>query len=246
MAGILVLFLGALLGLFNGFITVKMKIPSFVTTLGAMMIWRGVTLLFSGGYAIPIQISGTFFSNLLSYRIFQLIPMQSLWFLLFALILGAILHFHQYGNWIFATGDKKESARAMGIPIDRVKMACFSILGLLCAFAAILQTVRLGAFSSRAGDGWELRAIAASVVGGTLLWGGSGSMAGIFWGAYIIIVLENGLVVMRIPNDYTYIVYGIIIVSSVVLHSFLEKKRLDLDSVETSEKRTLVKGEGAG
>ena len=114
----------------------------------------------------------------------------------------------------------------MGINTDRVKTICFVIVGILCAFVAIMQIIRVSSFSSRAGDGWELKAIAASVVGGTALMGGRGNMAGIFLGVVIISVIENGLVVLRIPYFWTYVVFGLVIISSVLLSRYLEKRRL--------------------
>jgi simple sugar transport system permease protein len=91
-----------------------------------------------------------------------------------------------------------------------------------------MQLIRVGTFSSRAGDGWELKAIAASVVGGTALTGGIGSVAGIFWGALIISAIENGLVILRLPYHWTYIIFGLVIVSSVVINAFIEQKRLTM------------------
>jgi len=114
----------------------------------------------------------------------------------------------------------------MGINTDRVKIMCFMIVGVLCAFVAVMQIVRVSTFSSRAGDGWELRAIAASVVGGTSLVGGIGSMVGVFLGALTITVIENGLVLLRIPYFWTYIIFGLVIISSVLSSLYLERKRL--------------------
>jgi len=92
-----------------------------------------------------------------------------------------VLHFHKFGNWVYATGDNKEAARAMGINTDRVKTICFMIVGILCAFVGVMQLLRLGSFAATQGLGFELKAIAASVVGGTFLMGGVGSIAGVFW-----------------------------------------------------------------
>jgi simple sugar transport system permease protein len=163
----------------------------------------------------------------------DIVPVQFIWFVGIALILGLLIHFHKFGNWVYSTGDNKQAARAMGINTDRVKMICFSIVGLVCSFVAIMQIIRVGTFTSRAGDGWELKAIAASVVGGTALSGGIGRMLGIFWGALIISIIENGLVIMRVSYSWTYTVFGVIIVSSVIISLFIEKRRMSIGAEST-------------
>lgn len=116
------------------------------------------------------------------------------------------------------------AARSMCINTDLVKIVCFMIVSCLCAFAAVIQTTRLAAFSSRVGTGWELRAIAAAVVGGTSLRGGRGSMVGIFLGALIIMIIENALVIARLPYEWTYMAFGFVIMFSVLLDLIIEKQ----------------------
>jgi simple sugar transport system permease protein len=227
LAGSVTLGAGALLGFLNGLITAKARIPSFITTLGTMMLWRGVTLILSQGFQRPFDSAASpLLGSVLTGKIGGILPVQVVWFVAFGVVLAMLLHFHKFGNWVYATGDNKEAARAMGINTDRAKIICFVIVGLLCAFVAVMQIVRVSTFSSRAGDGWELKAIAASVVGGTSLMGGIGSMVGIFLGALTISVIENGLVVMRIPYFWTYIVFGLVIISSVLSSRYLEKRKL--------------------
>jgi len=216
---------GVMTGLINGLITVKGKIVSFVTTLGAMMFWRGLTLMLSGGEMRGISLDAhPFFVQLFTGDWFGFFPAQGFWFLLIALILTLVLHQRRFGNWIFATGDNVLAARSMAINTDMVKIISFIIVGVLVAFVAVIQTTRLSAFSSRVGTGWELKAIAAAVVGGTSLRGGIGNMVGIFLGALIIIVIENALVLARLPYEWTYMAFGLVILFSVLLDLFLEKR----------------------
>jgi ribose/xylose/arabinose/galactoside ABC-type transport system permease subunit len=116
------------------------------------------------------------------------------------------------------------AARAMAINTGMVKIACFIIVGLLCGFAGVIQTTRLAAFSSRVGTEWELRAIAAAVVGGVSLRGGRGSMVGIFLGALIIMIIENMVVLARLAYEWTYMVFGLVIIFSVLLDLLIEKQ----------------------
>ncbi|MFQ5868161.1 MAG: ABC transporter permease, partial [bacterium] len=115
LAGGITLGVGALLGFLNGLITTKAHIPSFITTLGTMMLWRGMTLILSQGFTRPFNPEVVpLFSSVLTGKIGGIIPAQVVWFGVFGLILGVVLHFHKFGNWVYATGDNKEAARAMG------------------------------------------------------------------------------------------------------------------------------------
>jgi simple sugar transport system permease protein len=222
-----VLALGAAVGLLNGLVTVRGRIPSFITTLGAMMFWRGLTLQHSEGFPASFdQASSARFTSFLTGTIAGLIPVQALWFAGFAIALGVLLHSHRLGNWIYSTGGNPLAARAMGISVDRVKMICFAVVGLLCAFVGVMQVVRVSSFFSRAGDGWELKAIAACVVGATALMGGRGSMAAIFLGALIISIIENALVMLRITYFWTYMVFGLVIIGSVLSRTIVQRGRL--------------------
>jgi simple sugar transport system permease protein len=222
-----VLVLGAAVGLLNGLVTVKGRIPSFITTLGAMMFWRGITLLLSEGYTAAFdRAASPRLTAFLTGTIAGVVPVQAVWFAGTAVALGALLHSHRLGNWIYAAGGNPQAARAMGIPVDRVKVFCFAVVGLLCGFVGVMQLVRVSSFFSRAGDGWEMKAIAACVVGATALMGGRGSMTAILLGALIISVIENALVMLRITYFWTYMVFGLVIIGSVLSRTFVQRGRL--------------------
>jgi len=109
---------GALLGFLNGVLTVKGGIPSFIATLGTMMFWRGVLYVFSKMSPIAIRLylkSDSFFVHIFTGKLAGIIPVQIVWFIGIGIFLGILLHFHRFGNWVYATGDNKEAARAMGI-----------------------------------------------------------------------------------------------------------------------------------
>jgi simple sugar transport system permease protein len=165
-----VLAVGIGLGLLNGIITVKGRIPSFITTLGTMMLWRGILLGQSGGYPKPLTrylIGNEYFVNVFT-GVVGPVPIQAIWFGIFGLILGILLHFHKFGNWVYATGNNKTGARSMGINTDRVKIICFMIVGFLCAFTAMSISTHLRTSYPLAGHLYEMKAIAGSVIGGHL------------------------------------------------------------------------------
>jgi len=219
------LVVGALVGMLNGLITVKAQVVSFIATLGMMMFWRGLTLILSGGtMRAAVLDANPFFVGIFTGKLAGVIPAQAIWFLLFAVLLFLLLQRERFGNWIYATGDNALAARAMAIDTARVKIVCFAIVGFLVAFAAIIQTTRLAAFSSRVGTGWELRAVAAAVVGGTSLKGGRGSMVGIFIGTLIIIVIDNMVGLARMAYEWTYMAFGLVILGAVLLDLLIDKR----------------------
>ena len=154
-----------------------------------------------------------------------------LWFAGIAVLLGLLLHSHRFGNWIYATGGNRLAARAMGIDTDLVKIVCFVIVGLLCALSGLMETLRLESFYSTQGKGFELKAIAACVVGGTLLTGGRGGMVGIFLGVLVVELLENGLILMRVPVFGISAFIGLAVVLFVLLNSWIDRRRTAARSV---------------
>lgn len=216
---------GALIGMFNGLVTVKGQIVSFIATLGSMMFWRGMTVILAGDKMRAVTLDQyPLFTNVFIGSLGGVLPTQAIWLLFFGVILFLLLHHRRFGNWIYATGDNLMAARAMGINTGRVKIACFVIVGALCGFAAVLQMSRLAAFSSRVGTDWELRAVAAAVVGGTSLLGGRGSLVGIFLGGVIIVVIDNMVTLARLAYEWTYMVFGIVTLGAVLMDLIIEKR----------------------
>ena len=225
LAFILLFPIGAAFGFINGFLVVSTGLPSFIITLSTMLFWRGV--LYGLSRMMPISIlkyvSGTTIEQLLVGQIGP-IPVQILWFLLFAVILGLLLHQTKFGNWIYATGSNQEAARAMGVNVRLVKTVCYMIIGVLCAWAAVMQSVRLGSFAATQGIGFDLKAIAAVVVGGVSLTGGVGSMLGICLGIFIIRIVENGLILLKVPVFGVELFIGVAVVVFVLLNSFVNRR----------------------
>jgi simple sugar transport system permease protein len=227
LALLLTMLVGMLVGLFHGIITVKAQIPSFITTLGGLMLWRGITLFWSGGLQQGLElekIPGLYAA--IGGAKFGFIPVQFIWLLGITVVAIFFMSYHKVGNWVSVTGDNKLAAKAMGINTDRIKIACFMLVGAAVGFVGIMQMFRSGTFTARAGEALELSAVAAAVVGGTALTGGIGSIAGVFWGAMVISLIENGLVMMRIPYWWTFSVFGGIIIFSVIIAKIIEARRV--------------------
>jgi simple sugar transport system permease protein len=224
---VLAILVGCGLGWMNGFLTVKTRMPSFITTLGTLMFWRGILYVWSQMMPLGIRQyipTGSSFEKVFAGTIMGFFPVQALWFALFAVVLGVLLHYHRFGNWVYATGDNRDAARAMGINTDWVKTLCFVIVGALCGFVACMQSVRIGSFAATQGIGMELRSIAACVVGGTSLRGGVGSMSGVTLGALTIPILDNGLILLRVPVFGITAFIGLATILFVVLNTYVERR----------------------
>lgn len=216
---LLALVIGVVIGLINGVLVVSTGVPSFIITLGAMMFWRGMVLLVSGRSATSFPAPG--YIKSIFGASFGPVSAQFIWFIGIALILGALLERHKLGNYFFAVGGNRETASALGINSARVKIIAFGIVGFLAALAGVLSTVRVGNISPIQGEGLELRAIAACVIGGTALMGGRGSVLGAFLGVLLMFIIEDVLLLLRAPGFFLQLFVGLIIIVAASLNEYL-------------------------
>ena len=216
-----------LVGYINGAITLNFGIPSFITTLGMLFIIRSAAVAsvdLSGGFPPPWpkQMPDSVFTGLISdVSVFRA---SFLWFAGVALILGWILHRSNFGNWIFATGAHRQSAEDMGIDTRRVKLVCFMICSVLAAWAGMLQALRVHSALPTVGQGYELQAIAAAVIGGAALFGGFGSILSPIVGVFVIRMLDNGLVMVRIDANYFKLAIGCLTILAVIVNVMVRRR----------------------
>lgn len=215
--------LGGFIGLLNGLITLKAKIPSFIATLGALMFWRGMLQIISGGRTESMA-PGGFFENIFAGNIGP-IQAQFIWAIAIAAMGYLLLERHRLGNHIFGVGGNVESAKAIGVSPNTVKMACFIIVGVLAALAGVISTARVYSVSPDQGRGYELQAIAACVIGGVSLTGGSGSVLGIFLGTALLFTIQSVLLLLRAPGFYLDMFMGILIVVAVIFNRLTKKDK---------------------
>lgn len=214
--GILV---GCVCGVINGVLTVAVKLPSFIVTLGTLSVFRGIALLLTN--AAPISLDATFqnidqFAYLGTGRPLG-IPMQFVFFIA-AVIVGAfVLLMTKFGFHVYAVGGSKEAARLCGIPAARVKVIAFVIQGGLAAFAGILGLAFLQYAQGTTGSGLELLVITAVIIGGTALFGGSGTMFGTLVGVLLIATLQNVLILAGVSSFWQTVMIGVVIIASVAL-----------------------------
>jgi ribose transport system permease protein len=211
---------GGFLGFFNGVMVTKFKVPPFVATLAMLTIARGLTMLYTNGY--PITGLGDDFA-FLGTGWFLGMPMPVWVALIIILFFLFFIRKSKTGRYIYAIGGNERATLLSGINIKKVKIAVYTLTGVLCAVAGLLVTARLDSAQPNAGSGYELDSIAAVVIGGTSLSGGKGTIIGTVIGALIIGVLNNGLVLLDVSPFWQQVIKGLVILMAVVLDRMNEK-----------------------
>lgn len=216
--------IGCVIGIINGLITVKFEIPSFITTLGTMMLLRGLIYVFTEGLPISFPVSGTHpsFANFFQGDL-GIVAAPFIWFVIASIIFWLLLNHHRFGNHVFATGGGKEAARSMGINIDRTKIICFMMTAGLASLYGIMHLTRVLTFHATQELNVELMSIAAVVVGGVSIFGGKGNITGAVIGVIIIEFLEFGLIFAGISGFWYKVLLGALIIIVVVTNRQLDK-----------------------
>jgi simple sugar transport system permease protein len=216
-----------LVGLANGWFVTYLKIPSFLVTLGMLLVVRGIALYITDGFP---QRTWTSHSPLMGILVGEFtfgdlsIYASLLWFILFAVILGYMLTQSKAGNWIQAAGGNPEAARARGVKVTKTKIALFVLSAVISAWAGVTSSIRVSAANPNSGTGYELEVIAMVVIGGTALTGGRGTIIGTVIGVLILRTMRNGIVLIGVPGLAYNIFIGGIILAMMALHSWLERR----------------------
>ncbi len=217
---------GAVIGALNGLFIRKIGIPSIVVTLGMMFLIRGAVNLLSGGLGKSLTfLIGTPWHSILVGKIGGRFPAHALWFLALAVVLWFVLFRHRFGNHVLFSGDNEGAAWMMGINVDWVKIKVFILMGILAAFAGIIDSFRLLKWWPTMGEGFLLTTFASVFVGGTSMFGGEATILGTFIGAYLIGSLEAGIVAAGLSGFWTRFIYGFLILVAVTIHTILRKGR---------------------
>jgi ribose transport system permease protein len=227
------LLIGALIGFLNGVMSTYGKLPSFITTLGMLSIVRGVALLITDGQPVTInEKEGANPAVLEQFyyigqgNLFGQIPMQLVFFIIVAIIGWMVLSLTTYGFRVYAVGGSVKAARVSGIKVFAVKIWAFVIMGLLSGLAGILSLAFLpSGQAGRTGVGLELDVIAATIIGGSSLSGGEGTMLGTILGVLIIGVLRNGLILLGISPFWQTTIIGGVIILAVAIDKWTASRR---------------------
>jgi ribose transport system permease protein len=213
---------GALAGLVNGIIIAKMKVPPFIATLGMLYIAKGLALVFSGLKPIYFNDTPIFNQFVMNSALGAVIPgfdVPNAVLILFgaAIIASLVLTRTILGRYTFALGSNEEATRLSGVNVDFWKIAIYTLGGIFSGLAGVVIAARLNSAQPSLGQGYELDAIAAAVIGGTSLSGGEGTILGTVIGAFIISTLSNGLRILSVPQEWQTVVTGAIVILAVYL-----------------------------
>jgi simple sugar transport system permease protein len=221
LAGLLVC---ALIGFINGYVTIRFAIPSFITTLGMLFIARSLTVVVSGGFPplLPADLPTWLFTSFVGPG--NMFRMSFVWFVAIAVLTSLMMSRTNFGNWVKATGGFHPAAASMGIPTAGVKIACFILCSMLSGFAGMIQVLRLGSPLPSIGEGLELQAVAAAVIGGASLAGGIGTVAGGIIGTTLIRVIDNGLVLSQVDANWFKFAIGVLTIFAVVANAWMRKR----------------------
>jgi simple sugar transport system permease protein len=215
----LMLLLGAIVGALQGWFVAAENIPSFIVTLAGLSVLRGVALLLTQGFSIPIAPDSWFVQ--LGRGWVLGVPLPAVIAVLVAVAGWIALTQARFGRYVTAIGANAEAARRAGIDVRRTTLAVYVLTGMAAAVAGIVIAARLGSGSSNAAVGFELEVIAAVVLGGTALAGGRGTILGTVLGGLTIAVIGNGLILSHISPFFTQIVTGLIILLAIWLNTRL-------------------------
>jgi ribose/xylose/arabinose/galactoside ABC-type transport system permease subunit len=214
---------GLLAGLVNGVVTVFLGIPSFITTLGTMLVFRGATRFLAEGHDVLFQPDDWFHSLMAG----QLGPIQAqfIWLIGMAVLGYLLLNRHWFGNHLQLVGGNERAAIAIGINVRLVKIVAFMLSGLSAALSGIMSAVRVSSVSPSQGAGLELQAVAVCVIGGVLLSGGWGTIHGVVLGACLLFTIQDVLLLLRAPGYYLDVFIGGIIIVAVFLNTAVVRGR---------------------
>jgi len=226
--GLLALLIGVLVGtgvgLLNGVVFAKAKIPSFLVTLGSLSIFSGSALVITGGYSVPFNAPAI--RQIAIGNLVPNVPNLVLWGVLFYILSSLLAWKTTFGRYTYALGENERVADFSGVKVDRYKIGAFVVSGTLCGLAGVLLTARITSATPGMGEGLLLQSIAAIVMGGTALTGGVGGPHRTILGVLVIGVLTNGMNIMGIQSFVQEIILGFVVVLAVALS--IDRDKIDV------------------
>jgi len=219
---------GTTFGFVNGFFVAKVKVPPFIASLGTMMIASGISILITTARPIHLVSFENFTviaqGSLISYLIpgFRM-PNSILIFILATVVASLVLRRTIFGRYVYAIGSNEEAVRLSGVKVDRYKIFVYMTSGLFAGIAGIMMSARLGSAQPVMGSGYELNAIAATVLGGTSMSGGEGGVVRTVIGVTIMTVLLNGMRIIGIDSTWQMVVTGVVVILAVTVDALKKK-----------------------
>ena len=208
---------GTLLGAINGIIQVRTGLPSFIITLATSLVYRGILTRNTSGFPVVVKFPDSYARVIAGKHLFGY-RMSLLWFLVVAVLATLFLLRTRMGNWAFAVGQNSTAAKNLGVPVSRTTVTLFALSGFTSGIAGVVVAVQYFSIDANRGAGWELIAIAMSVIGGTLLTGGYGSVLGTVLGAFMYAMVTAGLLLIGLQGYWVNIFLGIVVLVAVFIN----------------------------
>lgn len=222
LAIIATLLVGLAIGIFHGFGIVKMGLPPFITTLATLTSLRGIGLLMTNGATINITHQG-----LAQFARASFLGIPNLFWMVVVVAVPAyvLLEHTKWGRYLFAVGSNPEAARLSGVSVSKLIYLAYCVSAVSASFVGVLLSARLGVGNATQGEGWELQAIASSVIGGTSLFGAVGSIQGPLIGAFILATINNGANLLNVNSFWQRIITGLLIIAIVYFDQLRRRGR---------------------
>lgn len=214
---------GLLVGATNGLLVTKLKLPSFLASLGMMQIIRGMAMWITNTAAVPIK--NNLFNTIFGTGYIGSVSVLIIWTLIFYLVGFVLFNKTRFGRYTLATGGNEQATAYSGIKTEKIKMLVFMLSGAFAAFAGIMYAGRMQSGRYSFGDGDEMSVIASVVLGGAAMSGGTGSMIGALAGSILMGMISNALILAGLSSAQQKIVNGIIIIFAVALSNIAQKKK---------------------
>lgn len=212
---------GALFGAANGLLITILRVPPFIGTLGMMGIARGLALIFVNGVPIYGLERYKFIGQ---GKLFNVIPVPTVIILVVFAIAFVVLNYTRFGRFTYAIGSNAEASRLSGIKVRRVQIGIYVICGLVTGLASTVEAGRLAIVQPAGGNGYELLAIGAVIIGGASTFGGEGSIVATLIGAIIVTTIRNGLNILGVNAFWQYVVNGLVIIGAVAADQFRRRR----------------------
>ncbi len=224
-AVVLALVSGAAMGALNGVLSVVLRVPTIIVTLGMLTVYRGIARLLSNGYPVEKYPKTSIFFQIGQERLVGLIPYTAIVLVIFAVIASIVLRRTVIGHRIYAMGSNVRAAELSGIRVDRIRIGVLTFLGLAAALSGLLTVSQTSTANPNTGIGYELDVIAAVVIGGAKLSGGSGSVLASMLGMLLIGIIRNGMVIVGVSVYAQDVVSGLIVVLAVAIDRFVTRRK---------------------
>jgi rhamnose transport system permease protein len=216
--------LGFVLGMFNGFLVAGLRVPSIVATLGTLSIYRGLTFLVAGGKQVTLSDLPAGYTDPARATVLGVVPLFLVMAVVIVIVAAVVLQQTAFGRSVYAVGSNPEAAEVLGINARVVTFVVFSVCGLLGGIAGLLWGMEFGTIDATAASGVTLQVIAAVVVGGVNIFGGSGTVVGAGLGAMFLAFISNALLLLSLSQFWLQAIYGLVILIAVALDAALLRR----------------------